>query len=85
MTQITSERWNLVKRDILKTLKGALIAGVGAILTFLQVYFIGIDPQSVATSLSLDPTIVVAGITAINSVLTNIIIKFASKTNYIIK
>lgn len=82
---ITSYKWELIKPDVMKALQGALVAGVGAVLTFLQVYFMGLDPQAVSTTLGLDQSFVIAGITAINSVIANVIRKFVSRTNYIIK
>jgi len=84
MKVITSKKLSLIKDDLIKTLKGALIAGTGAVLTFLQVYFMGLDPQAVATTLGIDPMVVVALITALNGVIANMVRKFVSSTNYIV-
>jgi len=69
---IISDNWNLVKQDVYKILKGAMIAAVGAFCTFI-----------LSNVGSIDFGVYTPFISGAISVLFNTILKLVSTTTYI--
>lgn len=81
-----SDSWKLIKPDIIKVLKGFIIAVIGGVITFLQVDFI--DGLKIALVEHIRPeymALIIGLMTAINSSVINFLRKLIGKNTYIDK
>ncbi len=83
---IFSDSWQIIKPDLIKVLKGFIIAVIGGVITYLQVDFIGdlklvlvqhMSPEMMALAIGL--------LAAVNGSVVNFLRKLIGQTVYIDK